>query len=312
MSDLKRFFCFLLILATILTLFTGCDTVSPFSKLKAIEKETETETEEPEATVTETPSPALGISFDYEGIKYYLWEDGIATDSEQYNPDSGLAWEKDSKTLELVVKNTVIDIPVARYSYRTVPNLLRKIEIDGTTYYLWDDDVATKTEGYDENSELHWSRDEDTYSVFNQNDVEIASYENPELLREINTGSVTYYLWNVTEEIRKATQGVCTTTAEYNEEEGLRWTQPWEGRFIIYNGDYTNGYVVYSEFACSTCGIHKIYYCRIAAEGTDLVRYYFCSSCNAQYESTHKRCPKCQSYWCYKGAEMCDHCWYNS
>lgn len=304
MSKMKRMICLLLTFAAILSLFTGCDGLLPFPKMKP------EETQAPTEAVTESPAPALGISFDYEGQKYYLWEDGVATDSEVYSPDSNLSWEKDTKALELVVKNKAIDIVVARYAYRTMPALSRKFEYNGTTYFLWDDGLATKSENYDEESDLHWSSENDTFRVYNQSDVEIASYESPELLQMISNGAVTYYLWNVTEEIRNATQGVCTTTEEYNEEEGLRWTQPWEGRYIIYNGDFTNGYVVYSEFGCSSCGAHKVYYCRIAAEGTSLVRYYFCASCNTQYESSHKRCPKCQSYWCYKGAEMCDHCWY--
>lgn len=305
MSNLKRIICFLLSFAAVLTLFTGCDGLFPAPHLKETVEESET-------TETQFPSPALGISFDYEGKEYFLWEDGIATDSEQYNPDSNLAWEKDTKTLELVVRNKAIDIIVARYAYGTVPNLTRKIENEGAAYFLWEDGLATKSESYDEESDLHWSSNNDTYSVYNRNDNEIASYTCPQLIQKVSNGSTTYYLWDVTEEIRNATQGVCTTTEEYNEDEGLRWTQPWEGRYIIYNGDYTNGYVVYSEFACSYCGAHKIYYCRIVAEGTNLVRYYFCSNCNIKFESSYQRCKKCQSYWCYKGMDMCDHCWYNS
>lgn len=304
MSNLKQLFCMVLSFVVPLMLFTGCGSISPSPE--------KNETEQVVDTATEIPTPALGISFDFENKEYYLWEDGIATDSEQYDASSNLVWEKDTKTLELVVKNTSIDIIVACYAYRSMPNLVTYINNDGINYYLWDDGLATKTEEYNEESDLRWSDDNDTYRVFDQNNNEIASYTKPELRQKISNGNVTYYLWDVTEEIKNATQGICTTTEEYNEDEGLRWTQPWEGRYIIYNGDYTNGYVVYSEFACSYCGVHKIYYCRIAAEGENLVRYYFCSNCNTQYESNHQRCPKCQSYWCYKGAQMCDHCWLSS
>lgn len=298
MKQGKRIFCLALALISVLTMLAGCDLLKGDGE----------KAEESIATEATEAGAELGFQFTSDGETYYLWDDGVATTEPTYSSSSNMTWEKDTSKLELVVRNKIVDIVVARYAYRDMPTLEKTLNTNGSVYYLWSDGLGTSSDVYTEDAPYTWNFDNDVYHVFNANGSEVASFEAPQLLQKIYDGDTIYYLWNSTEILKGYTQGICTTTEEFNEGEGLRWTQPWDEYYMIYAGDYTEGHVVYTEHACSSCDVHKIYYTRTVAEGNSLKKYFFCTDCKLRFEDYYHKCPSCGTYWCYKSAEKCDYC----
>lgn len=295
MKNAKRLFCLLLGLICLAGVLGGCAMTRSLTDREDSPKEV-------------ADMPALGFQFNYDGATYYLWDNGVATNDATYSADSNMTWEKNPATLELVVTNKIVGIEVARYAYRTMPSLVKPLNANGSTYYLWDDGLATSTESYTENAPFTWSCTNEVYHVYNSNGAEVASLESAQVIQKVYNGDTIYYLWDDTEEIKGYTQGVCTTKEEYDPSEGLRWTQPWDEYYMIYSGDYTDGHVVYTEHTCSYCNVHKIYYMRTIAEGSSLSKNFFCADCKLRFDDYYKKCPNCGTYWCYKEQDKCDYC----
>ena len=209
-------------------------------------------------------------------------------------------------------------------------HLLHTLKDGGTTYYCWDDGVATMTDTYDASSVLYWENDVDSgtyyvknskgtvameqYAVVTEAPIEIETvtetvteYDPNQghtlvgIVTDTNTGH-TYYCWD---------NGTATMSEEYSAS-GLTWTHPWNEKFYnIYNGSSDNGNVIYSEKTCSWCGNHKTYYLSYL-RNPDLSeeRLYLCESCHINLQSYCIKCPICGYYYDKDYAVYVNGSWY--
>lgn len=206
--------------------------------------------------------------------------------------------------------------------------LLHTVKDGSTTYYCWEDGVATMTDTYDGTSALFWENDvnKGIYYIKNsKSTVAMEQYIEPTeapsetipdpkqghelsgIVTDPSTGKA-YYCWD---------DGNASMSEEYAVT-GLTWTHPWGQRFFnIYNGDSSNGNVIYSEKACSWCGNHKTFYYSLIRSSYDYSEegVYLCESCHIDLTSYHVKCCKC-GYYYYKdyavlsnGYYYCEKCY---
>ena len=206
--------------------------------------------------------------------------------------------------------------------------VLHTVKDGGTTYFCWEDGVATMTDTYNAGSVLYWENDVDDgiyYIKNNKGTVAMEQYmevtEAPtetepdpnqghklEGIVTDSTNGTTYYCWD---------DGTATTTDTY-ELSGLTWTHPWGEKFFnIYYGISNNGNVLYSEKTCSWCGNHKTYYLSYLRNYYDLSQeaLYLCESCHIDLKQHYVKCAKC-GYYYYRdyayyvnGTYYCEKCY---
>ena len=168
---MKRLISVLLVLAAVLTLFSGC--------LLTSKKE----------SGSEPVSSHHLIHTVHDGSTvYYCWEDGVATVTDTYDASSALSWENDVANGAYYIKNSKGTVAMEQYAEKTEAPAETETETEtetdpyhghtlvgivtdtdsGNTYYCWDDGNATMTEEY-KVSGLTWTHpwNEKFFNIYN-------------------------------------------------------------------------------------------------------------------------------------------------